>query len=194
MSITSKQLPGIVKWLTLWLGTWAIALRLWGGDPAVNPPLPGVIVTIFMIALGAALLAFPKERNIWFSRINLLQVGMVVGSMALFVGLSTVPLMQGLLTVGHVLFQQVMIAFIIFVVPGATELRFTQSLWRVLLFYGLSHVLLAFYIPVSWTLFFTIMSLVGAIGFTSFIQRMRHGIALSYILHLGFYFAINLAL
>jgi len=89
-----------------------------------------------------------------------------------------------MLTVSHVLFQQFMIAMLVFMEPSE---RFSQVAWRVLISFGASHLLLAVFMSWSWTLLFTVLAAVVGIAFACLIQKVKYGITISFLIHLGFY-------
>ncbi|OGZ43092.1 MAG: hypothetical protein A2719_01895 [Candidatus Ryanbacteria bacterium RIFCSPHIGHO2_01_FULL_45_22] len=173
----------IFMWLGLWLVIWGVALRLWHGEPLLTE-MPGMILIVFLVGITNAFSLFSKERKMWLSKMDLAQTAiMAAGALVLSIW-HPISLANGMLVAGHVFFQQIMIAFLIFMAQST----FKQTLWRVLLFYGASHLLLVFFMPVVWGLAFTLFSLFGTILFVSLIERAKYGIGLSYLLHLAFYF------
>ena len=169
----------------LWLATWGISQSLWGGDPSVPASRPVAILVVFLIALVLALLLFPEERKQWFSRISSLDICLLALSVVLFYIFSERPFSSRILTSAHVLFQQLMIAMLVFMRPSE---KFSHVAWRVLIFFGASHLLLAFFMSWSWTILFAVLALFIAIVFARLIQKVKHGIVISFLIHLGFYF------
>src|SRR3989344_8430756 len=107
-----------IKWLMLWLATWGISQSLWGGDPSVPASRPVAILVVFLIALVLALLLFPEERKQWFSRISSLDICLIALSVVLFYIFSEWLFSSRILTSAHVLFQQLMIAMLVFMRPS----------------------------------------------------------------------------
>ena len=173
------------KWIVLWLVTWGISQSLCGGDPLVPTSRPVAILVIFIIAFAMVFFLFPDERKQWFSRINSVDIGLIVLGVALLYLFSERPFSSRILTSAHVLFQQLMIAILVFMGPSE---KFSQIAWRVLIFFGASHLLLAFFMSWSWTLLFAVPASFIAIAFAHLIQKVRHGIVISFLIHLGFYF------
>ncbi|MDO8580334.1 MAG: hypothetical protein Q7S13_02520 [Candidatus Omnitrophota bacterium] len=145
---------------------------------------PVAILVIFLIALAITFLLFPEELKQWLSRMSSADLWLMALSIALFYFFSERPFSSRILTSAHVLFQQFMIAMLVFMGPSE---KFSRVAWRVLIFFGGSHLLLAVFMPWSWTLLFAISASVAAIAFAYLIQRVKHGIMFSYVIHLGFY-------
>src|SRR3989344_5082124 len=184
MSIIQNK-SSILKWLLLWLATWGISQSLWGGDPLKASTVPGTILIIFLVALVLAFALFPEEKKAWLSRLALLEIPIILLSIIAFSFLDQRLFVSNMLTVSHVLFQQLMIAMLVFMGPSE---RFSQVAWRVLIFFGASHLLLAFFMSWSWTLLFAVLATFIAIAFARLIQKVKHGIVISFLIHLGFYF------
>ncbi|MDP3731233.1 MAG: hypothetical protein Q8R34_01940 [bacterium] len=173
-----------IKWLLLWLVTWGVSQSLWGGDPLKPTSVPGTILIIFLIAIVLAFVLFPEQRRKWLSRISSLEIPVILLSIAIFSSLDQRLLVSNLLTSTHVLFQQFMIAVLVFMPPSE---KFSQVFWRVLIFFGASHLFLAFFMSWSWTLLFTVLATAIATAFAFLIQRVKHGITISFLIHLSFY-------
>ena len=175
---------GILKWTILWLATWGISQSSWGGDPLKPAQSPGTILIIFLIAIVLALILFPEQRKKWFSRMSPLEIPIMLLSIAIFSVLDQRLSVSNLLTSSHILFQQFMIAILVFTPPLE---KFSQVFWRVLIFFGASHLLLAIFMSWPWALLFTGLASVTAILFAFLIQKVRYGTAISFIIHLAFY-------
>lgn len=176
-----------LKWLTLWLLTWGISQWLWGGDPLKATPVPGTILIIFLIALVLAFALFSRELKIWLSKISFQEILIILVSIGLFSLFNERLLLSSILTSVHVLFQQFMIAVLVLMDP--TE-KFTISLKKVLILFGGTHLLLAIFMSWYWTLFFTILASAVAILFAFLTRRVKYGVTISYLIHLGFYFVL----
>jgi|SRR3989344_1168573 len=174
----------IFKWLILWLAIWGISSWLWGGDPLQPTLVPGTILVIFLVALVLAFLLFPEERKAWLSRLVAPEILIVLLSIIAFSFLDPRPFLSNTLTSAHVLFQQLMIAVLVFMRPSE---KFSQIAWRVLIFFGASHLLLTIFMSWPWTLLFTVLASVTAILFAYLIQKVKYGITISFLIHLGFY-------
>ena len=174
----------ILKWTILWLVTWGISQWLWGGDPLEATPVPGTILSIFLASLVLAFVLFPSERKIWLSRMSPLGIPIILFSIIIFSILDERLLLSNMLTSTHVLFQQFMIAVLAFMVPSE---KFSRTATRVLVLFGASHLLLIIFMSWPWTVFFTLIVSAVAVFWTYLIQRVKHGITISYLIHLGFY-------
>ena len=174
----------IFKWLILWLGAWGISQWLWGGDPLRPSTVPGTILIIFLVALALAFILFPKERKVWLSRLAAPETLVILLSIVAFSLVDQRPLMNNLLTSAHVLFQQLMIAVLVFMKPSE---KFSQAAWRVIFFFGASHLLLSVFMSWPWTLLFSVLASITGVVFAYLIQRIKYGITISFIIHLGFY-------
>ena len=174
----------LAKWTALWLLTWGIASWLWGGDPLQPTLVPGTILVIFLVALVLAFALFPEERKVWLLRLAAPEMLVILLSIVAFTLLDQRLLMNNLLTSAHVLFQQLMIAVLVFMKPSE---KFSQAAWRVLIFFGASHLFLALFMSWPWTLLFTVLASVMAIAFAYLIQKVKYGITVSFLIHLGFY-------
>lgn len=172
------------KWAFLWLTTWGVVQLLWGGDPLVTPPLAIHIVAIFLLAIVATFTLFPEERKIWFAKLGTSQALFILLAILVYMFLDDRSLIASSLTSIHVLFQQFMIAVLVFMVPSE---KFISTAWRVLFLFGASHVLLILFLPWQWTLLFSVLASLIAVPWTFLIQRYRYGIALSFFIHLLFY-------
>lgn len=168
------------SWLAIWIITWMVVLAIWGKNPAMTP-VPGRILLIFILAALIAVGIFTAERRIWFRRINPLQMAIVILGIALFAAVYPFSWLNCFVIIAHVIFQQIMIAFLVFMPSRMPPAR------KVVLFYGLSHLVLIFYFTFTWGLTITGLSILGGLCFAYLLQKPRYGIALSYLLHLGFY-------
>ncbi|MEK7569565.1 MAG: hypothetical protein AAB500_01585 [Patescibacteria group bacterium] len=174
----------LLKWTILWLATWGISQWFWGGNPLQPTLVPGTILIIFLAALVLAFLLFPDERKVWLSRLSSWEIPVILFGIVIFSFLDTGLFTNNILTSAHVLFQQLMIAVLVFMVPAE---KFKRTLVRVLLLFGVSHLLLAVFMSWPWALFFTILASATAILFTFLMQRVKYGITLSFLIHLSFY-------
>ena len=178
----------VITWLVLWLAAWGVALWLWGAEP-ISAPQSGLTYFVFVVAIALAVLLFPRELKEWLSRVSSLQIALMLAGSALFSFFSSSPIEVDFLRSLHIGFQQIMIAVLIFLVP-VSNAGFASALWRVVVLFVGSHLLLFFFYSATWVLFFTAFSLIGAVLFVFLIQKVRGGVALSYLLHWGFYFSL----
>ncbi len=180
----------LAAWSILWLIAWGAMLGLWGEDPWLAArPVP--LLAIILVATVAAALLFRRESKRWLARLSREQALAILGVAALFVFLDTRPWLDGLVTSAHVLFQQSMIAHLIEVGSGRSNPERTySSYWNVFWFYGMSHILLALFMPILGALAITALSILGGAFFVRLITRTKYGILLSYALHLAFYAAL----
>jgi len=179
-----KNRTKIIMWVVLWLVTWGISQSLWGGDPLKATPAPGTILVIFIISIVLAFLIFTNERKVWLSGLSSLQILIILLSVGTFSFLDTRLFVSNLLTASHILFQQFMIGVLVFMIPSE---KFRRSALRVLLLFGASHLLLAFFMSWTWTIFFTFLASATAVVFAYLIQRVKYGITVSFLIHLSFY-------
>jgi len=124
--------PKLIKWTILWLTTWGVAQLLWGGDPLLVPSSAVSIFGIFLLAISIAFVLFPEERKIWLEKAGLSQTLTILLIIVAYVLLDNRLIIGSFLTSGHVLFQQLMLAVLVFMVPSE---RFVPTLWRVLFFF-----------------------------------------------------------
>jgi hypothetical protein len=174
----------LTSWLALWLITWGAALFLLGHTAPLATVVPRSVLVVFPAAAIGAFFLFHEERKMWLSKINWVHIAIMAAGAAALCAARTGSLTGGYLFVTeHVLFQQIMIALLIFTKPATLS----QILERVFVFFGLGHILLLFFLPVPWALLFTAFSLPGGVLFALLIEKARYGIGLSVLLHFSFY-------
>ena len=180
-------LSSITKWLILWFIVWGTALLLLSGRILLPVPVPvlEILVIIFSVACVLTLIIFPKERKAWINKMSVFQFLMIILSVVVFSLVYRSNLVDGFFISSHVLFQQLMVAVLIFM---RSDGRFVSAWVRVLLLFGASHLLLIIFIPMTSVLAFSIPSSAVVALWVFLIQRVEYGILLSLITHLLFYF------
>ena len=146
--------------------------------------IPGAILFIFLVAIVLAFVLFPEERKAWFSRLARPEIPIMLLGIIIFSFLDQGLFISNMLTASHVLFQQLMIAVLVFMGPSE---KFSQIARRVIILFGASHLFLALFMSWPWTLLFAVLASIVATVFAYLIQKVKLGITISFLIHLGFY-------